>query len=1046
MKGLSKKVATGSRGIFLLMVAGVILFWILGEVFLPGEGVREEGRCQMLSDGWVRVMPDGKDIPVRVPGTCPADALESVSIETALPGDLQEDTWLCTMGNWQELELLVDQVVRRRYSAESSRIFGKNNPSAYIFLKLSREDAGKVLRITSVSNSSYSGVLGVVYIGDRMGILTQLMKRHGGGLMLALFLLVLSGLSILLSVILRRFYHKEIVLEYLAWGTFLTSLWLTAGSKMRQFLFPNISVASSLSFLAAMLALFPLLIYMDSVQKQRYQKGYVMLELLVIGDFAACTFLQVTNQLEFMESVSSICLLAVLSFLYILFCIYRDFRKKRLGRYPLVALGMVLFVVSAAAELTAASLEHRDDGGVILCIGLVCFLVLAIVENIRKLFYIEREKQRAVLANESKGKFLANMSHEIRTPINTIIGMNEMILRENQDAGIQEYAQNISGASKTLLSLVNDVLDFSKMESGNFEVAHSSYYVSSLLNDVIHVLRARTEKKHLDIRLNVDEGLPSILVGDEVRIRKMINTLFNNSLKFTREGVITFSAQGEWTDEGEFYLSFSIADTGTGIPEEDLKKINAGFAGLDEDWSSVAGVHGDSLGLGFLKQFIVQMHGEIRVQSVYGSGTMSTIRIPQDVKDAEPIGDLQEAYAREQRELAKPRQFLKAPEAHVLSVDDNDMNLAVVRGLLKRTEIQLDTVADGKECMIYTRRKKYDLIFMDHMMPDPDGISTFHQIRQEADNPNADTPIVALTANAVAGSREEYLNEGFDDYLSKPIVVEKLEQMLQKYLPEEKVFFQKEEVARQSGPDWEEILKDMPRENTMGQKAAEPSSKVPVEQEAFIVKEAGLPYCGNDADMYLEFLQAYYEQGQEYVKKLLSFHEEGDWQNYGIIAHAVKSTSMTIGAVGISEQAKQQELAAKEHNLEELEEHWKPFYQNYKAALREAAHMLEIEDFEIEERVQAEAQMQAEERTQAEAQEQAEGEAPQKEYMEGCRILLEQIRGYEMGEALEQVDKLLSMQKEKTLEQVRGFINDFEYDRAESCLLEWMEKWEVGSE
>lgn len=1034
MKGFSKKIVTGSRGIFLLMVMGVILFWILGEMCLPGEGVREDGRCQTLSEGWVRVMPDGRNIPVQVPGACPADVLESVSIETVLPGDLQEDTWLCIASNWQELELLVEQVVRQRYNAENSRLFGTNPPSAYVFLKLTREDAGKVLRITSISNSSYSGVLGTVYIGDRMGILTQLMKQHGGGLALALFLLSLSGLSILLSVILRRFYHKEIVLEYLAWGTFLTSLWLVAGSRMHQFLFPNISIASSLSYLAAMLAPFPMLIYMDSVQRQRYQKGYVILELLVIGDFVSCMFLQVTNQIEFMENEALICLLAVLCFLYILFCMYRDFRKKRLKRYPLVAAGMLLFVIFAAAELITALGGQWDNGGVILCIGIVCLLVLAIIENIRKLFYIEREKQRAILANESKGKFLANMSHEIRTPINTIIGMNEMILRENKAADIQEYAKNINSASKTLLSLVNDVLDFSKMESGRFEAAHSSYYVSSLLNDIIHVLRARIERKHLDIRLNVDEELPSILVGDEVRIRKMLNHLFNNSLKLTSEGIITFSAQGEWTDDGKFFLSFSIADTGVGIPEEDLKKINDSFSSL-EDWGSEVQLNGDSLGLGFMKQFIVQMHGTIRVQSVYGSGTMFTITVPQEVKDTEPIGDLQEAYAREQRELAKPREFLKAPGAQVLSVDDNEMNLAVVRGLLKRTEIQLDTVVDGKECMIYTRRKKYDLIFMDHMMPDPDGISTFHRIRQEADNPNADTPVVALTANAVAGSREEYLNEGFDDYMSKPIVVEKLEQMLQKYLPEEKVFFQREEPVRQSGPDWEEILKDIPQEKAAKQGTAEPEPETPVEPERFIVQEAGMPYCGNDEDMYLEILQAYYEQGQEYVKKLLAFHEEGDWQNYGIVAHAIKSTSLTIGASQVSEQAKQQELAAKENNLEELEKHWEAFYQNYKEALGEAAKILGTEEGE-----------QAERQEQAEMQNQTEGEALPKEYLEGCRVLIEQIRGYEMGEALEQVDKLLSMKNEKTLEQVRGFINDFDYDRAESCLQEWMAKWEVGSE
>lgn len=1036
MKGFSGKVSTGSRGVFVLMVLGVILFGIWGELCLPGEGVREVGKCGTLSEGWVRVLPDGSRNQVEVPGKCPADPLESVSIETVLPKDLEEDTWLCTMGTWQELELLVDQVVRRRYNAEGSMPFGKNCPGAYVFLKLTREDAGKVFRITSVSDSSFSGTLNTVYIGDRMGILAQLMKQHGSGLFLALFLLLLSGISILLSVVLRRFYHIEIVLEYLAWGTFLASLWLVAGSKMRQFLFPNVSVASALSYLAAMLALFPLLIYMDSVQKQRYQKGYVFLEFMVILQFGACTFLQVTNQVEFMEYAFTICVWAVVSFLYILFSMYRDLRKKKISGYPLVAAGMLLLALSAAVELSFALFRQKGSTGTIFCLGLMCLLVLAIVENVRRLFYMERERQRAILANESKGKFLANMSHEIRTPINTVIGMNEMILRENHDPLLEEYARNIGSASKTLLSLVNDVLDFSQMEAGSLDIANSSYYLSSLLNDTIHVLQARAEKKHLNVRLSVDEDLPSILVGDEVRIRKVLNQLFSNSLKFTQKGTITFSAQGEWADDGSFCLVYSVADTGSGIRDEELGRLYDSFAKLEEDGYRT--VQGSGLGLNLAKRFVEQMDGDIRVQSVYGAGTIFTVRIPQQIEDAYPIGNLQEAFERERKELSKPREYLLAPQARVLSVDDNEMNLAVVRGLLKRTQIQLDTVMSGSECMELTRGKKYDLIFMDHMMPDPDGVSTLHRLRQETDNPNRNTPVVALTANAVAGSREEYLRAGFDEYLSKPIVVEKLEQTLAKYLPEEKVSFQVEELQHRSETGWEEILKDVPIPRQETEKPAEAGGQeAPKEKPAeartqktvvngLIDFSAGMPYCGNDKEMYLEILQAYYEQGQEYKKKMPRLYEEKDWQGYGIIAHAIKSTSLTIGAVGLSEQAKQQEMAAKENNLQELEAHWQQFYKIYQDVLIEAAHILGLKEEEDVRR-----------------QEEGGETLPSEEYLEGCRVLLEQVRGYEMGEALEQIEKLSSMRTEKVLEEVRQFVHDFDYDSAEKRLQDWLEKWEV---
>ena len=564
-----------------------------------------------------------------------------------------------------------------------------------------------------------------------------------------------------------------------------------------------------------------------------------------------------------------------------------------------------------------------------------------------------------------------------------------------------------------------------------------------MLNDTIHVLQARAEKKHLDVRLNVDEALPSILVGDEVRIRKILSQLFSNSIKFTQEGSLTFSVQGEWNDDGTFCLVFAVADTGSGIREEELAKLYDSFAKLEEDGYRT--VQGTGLGLNLAKRFVEQMHGDIRVQSVYGAGTIFTVRIPQEIKDAQPIGDLQKAYEREQKELAKPREYLKAPDAHVLSVDDNEMNLAVVRGLLKRTDIQLDTVLDGRECMDYTRKIKYDLIFMDHMMPEPDGISTLHRLRAEEGNPNRNTPVVALTANAVAGSREEYLRAGFDEYLSKPIVVEKLEQMLQKYLPKEKVFFEKEQIPElPAEADWEEILKDMPalveglpeKEKPKEQETEDSSAARTQERKEslavgnkLIDKSIGLPYCGDDEDMYQEILQAYYEQGQEYRKKLPKLYEEKDWSNYGIIVHAIKSTSLTIGAAGLSEQAKQQEFAAKDGNLEELVGYWKKFYHDYTNVLEEAAQMLGVKGKESSREDAASGK-----------------EPPSAEFLEGFRLLLEQVQGYEMGEALEQIDRLWSMREEKLLDEVRQFVHDFEYDRAESCLKEWLAKWEVDRE
>lgn len=1043
MNGYRKKIAAGLQGIFLLMTIGVVLFFILGERLLPSEGVRVQSRCQALESEWTRFMPDGSSVSVEVPGTCEADRLESVSIETRLPENLGEDTWLCTQSVWQDMEIFVDQVLRQRYSAEKSRLFGRNSASAYIFQKLTKEDAGKILRITTVTDSPYSGRLSTVYIGDRMGILNHLMAQYGTSLALEMFLIVLSILCIFSSWVLRRFYHKEILLRYLAWGSLWISICLVAGCDMRQFLFANISVVSNLMYFALMLIPFPFLAYMDGIQRQHYQKGYVVLELLAVLNFMGCTLLQVLGRMDFMDITFLMYGMITLSFLYVLFTMGLDCKHRRIRGYRLAAVGMLCMVLTAAVELWLKWQKLENDNGILICIGLIALLVLSVIENVHKLFSLEREKQRAVLANESKGKFLANMSHEIRTPINTVIGMNEMILRENQDDAIQKYAENINNASKTLLSLVNDVLDFSKMESGSLELTCNPYYLSSLLNDTIHVLKARAEKKHLTVRLNVDEGLPSILVGDEVRIRKVLQHLFSNSVKFTEKGSITFSAQGEWTDDGTFFLSFSVADTGIGIQKADLGRLYDSFTKLEEDRNCT--IQGSGLGLNITKRFVEQMQGDIRVHSVYGTGSLFTVRIPQVIEDPEPIGDLQRAYERELQEFEKPRAVLRAPEACVLSVDDNEMNLAVVRGLLKRTGIQLDTVTGGKECLLYTRRKKYDLIFMDHMMPEPDGIETFHLLRAEADNPNVNTKVVALTANAVAGSRKEYLKEGFDDYLSKPIVVEKLEQMLQKYLPEELVFFEEETVEESDEAEVVQDLQEIPKQPT------------------FIDQDAGLPYCGNDKEMYQEILLAYYEQGQQYLKDLQDLYQKEQWDHYAVIVHAIKSTSLTIGAASVSSQAKEQEFAAKENRLEDLKEHWEKFYQDYTGALAQAADILgieqetqepedlatnEAENLEIQEELIESEQHLPEEVNVVDKLEAGEADSSQnsfdhKTYLSECRILLEHIQGYEMSEALELIDKLLTIKHEQILEQVRSAVHDFDYDNAESCLQTWLEKQEV---
>ncbi|MBQ8878159.1 MAG: response regulator, partial [Lachnospiraceae bacterium] len=410
--------------------------------------------------------------------------------------------------------------------------------------------------------------------------------------------------------------------------------------------------------------------------------------------------------------------------------------------------------------------------GEVLSYGLILLLFVAGSKTAREMLDIEREKQSAIAAGAAKTRFLANMSHEIRTPINTIIGMNEMILRENNDSAIEEYAQSVQSASKLLLGLVNDVLDFSKIEAGKLEIIETEYNLSKLLHDVVEGIKARAQSKNLKLEVLIENPLPAVLKGDEIRIRQILNNLLSNAVKYTKEGTVTLKVKGI-REEERFLLHMSVKDTGMGIKEEDLKKLFSRFQRLEEEKNRY--IEGTGLGLNITRQLAELMDGNIEVSSVYGEGSCFTLIIPQEIV--------------RQEEIKENRKGLYAPTAEILVVDDNQMNLMVIGALLKRTAVKLTKAHGGLECLDLCKKNKYDLILMDHMMPDPDGIETLHLLRKDKESLNRNTEVIVLTANAIAGMSDMYIAEGFNDYLSKPVVAEDLEEMLGKHLPAEKIEF-----------------------------------------------------------------------------------------------------------------------------------------------------------------------------------------------------------------------------------------------------------------
>lgn len=608
--------------------------------------------------------------------------------------------------------------------------------------------------------------------------------------------------------------------------------------------------------------------------------------------------------------------------------------------------------------------------------------------------------EEAHRAERYKSEFLANMSHEIRTPMNAIVGMCELILREDGlSENVRENCFNIQTSGRSLLSIINDILDFSKIESGKMELVEDEFNIASTLNDVINMSEARKGNKKIDIIIKADSRLPRGLMGDELRIRQVIINLMTNAIKFTEKGSVTFTVSCTKQEYG-INLFVSVADTGIGITEENIEKLFTSFRQVDTKKNRA--VEGTGLGLAISKQLITQMGGFISVSSKYGEGTDFRFVIPLKVKDERPFITIKEPekihtagcfgthnYSRKYGELfsdmctqlhidsrvlssaeslinedisgithvfADIEEYLKneaffaeiaekaavfviqdridsiklpdniksifkpfysislasalnnenfvlsfnerrgadirftAPKARVLIVDDNAINLKVAAGLMRPYNMQIMTAESGPAAIKMLRSKDFDLVFMDHMMPGMDGVEATRIIRNTEGDYYRNLPIIALTANAVNGAREMFIKSGFNDFIAKPIELSLLDRILKNYLPKE--YMQAPSSVNMGASDR--------RRSTQKQSCS-----------AMFDADKGLAYTGGDEEAYREILALYVKKGKEKHEFIESLYNTRDWKNYIIEVHALKSTSMSVGAIRLSELAKELEMAGK---------------------------------------------------------------------------------------------------------------------------------------
>lgn len=482
-------------------------------------------------------------------------------------------------------------------------------------------------------------------------------------------------------------------------------------------------------------------------------------------------------------------------------------------------------------------------------------------------------------ASRQKNRFLANMSHEIRTPINTVLGMNEMILRECADTPAIPYAEKIKDSGTALLSLINDILDFSAIEAGRLTVLPKPYETAKLVNELYGMFDIRASEKGLELIFKINPNIPRQLIGDIARVRQICMNLLSNAVKYTDRGTITFSLGCNRRKDGAAAITITVSDTGKGIKKEDLPKIFSEFSRVDLEVNS--SIEGTGLGLSITKELIYKMGGSITAESVYGEGSTFKVVIIQGVSDPIPMGDWEQWQ--EHRIIKAEHNGFTAPTARILAVDDAKLNLDVIKGLLRRTGVYVDTASSGEECIQIMSQSSYDIVFMDIRMPHMDGVKTLRELKMRG-LIKGRTAVIALTADVTEGAGEDYISpgKGFTDYLPKPVDPIKLESAIREYLPRYKIIYggylEKDEG---NIPKW---LREIDGLDI----------------------SSGITLCGS-AETYINTLKSFTEYSEEHIAEMESALRDKDHEMLGIKSHALKSTAKLIGMDSLSDFARETE-------------------------------------------------------------------------------------------------------------------------------------------
>ena len=622
--------------------------------------------------------------------------------------------------------------------------------------------------------------------------------------------------------------------------------------------------------------------------------------------------------------------------------------------------------------------------------------------------FLTQAREEAMEANRAKSTFLANMSHEIRTPINVMLGMNEMILRESESREVVQYAKSVEKAGNYLLSLINNILDITRIESKKLDIIEEKFSLRQLVQEACLIGAKQAEAKNLEFVVDVEETLPEYLIGDALHIKQVILNLINNAVKYTKKGKIFLEVCQE-----EKQISFSVKDTGIGIKKEDMEALFDMF--MRADIKRHRNIEGSGLGLTIAKELCEQMGGHIQAESIYGKGSNFTVYFPLKDAGTEKIGQWKVV---EGEPVQEKRKKFFASEAQILLVDDSEQNIQVITSLLRRTGVQLDTAASGFECIEKVRNKKYHLIFLDYMMPEMDGIETFHRLKKEVNGQSV--PVIALTADVSTGIHQHFLSEGFSDYLSKPVMWEKLEELLLQWLPAALV-----SMKNGAGEDWnitEKQLLDLKQK----------LKKWDIElSEGLRLLSGSISQYRKLAELFVEYYMPNKEQLARSFERLQNTQKE--IKNMTGLIHTLKSNARAVGAIELYELSFVMEKKGKIQDVNYINKAIPLLFFEWERAVQGICFFIKYtEPFVLK-------------NSEKNSQKQVEGdcldESSEKTYKEAKKELLCAIGRYQGKYAEEQIETLLSLEKDadqkKQLEKIQKSVRNLEFDEAEQLMKEW---------